>query len=451
MKKNIVFPKGFEWGTATASYQIEGGWKEDGKGESIWDRFTHEPGHIHDGTNGDVACDFYHRYKEDIEIARRMGIQVYRLSIAWARIYPEGTGKVNEKGIAFYKDVLLYLKKCGIKAAVTLYHWDLPQKLQDKGGWVNRDSVEWFRDYADTVFERYGDLVDYWITLNEPYCATFLGYYEGEHAPGYHSYSMAMAAVHHLLMAHGSAVRLYREKGLKGEIGVTLNMNLYYPGDENNAEDVKAAYRCVLQQNCLFGDPIMKGTYPNEFLEYLKEQNVVLPQIEQNDLELISEPIDFLGINSYFTEKIIENSKKWPLHTEKIYSGRIQTDADWDVDPDGIYKLLKWINDRYAPEKIVITENGAAFNDWVNINGEIQDYNRIEYLKVYLEKIHQAIEEGVPVQGYYVWCFCDNFEWAWGLQRRFGLIYVDYPSQKRIPKKSAQWYSQVIDKNGYEM
>jgi len=445
------FPKGFEWGTATASYQIEGAWMEDGKGECIWDRFSHIPGNINDGSNGDVACDFYHRYEEDIAILKQLGIQVYRLSISWARIYPNGTGEVNSKGIDFYKKVLLCLRENGIKTAVTIYHWDLPQKLQDHGGWANREIVRWFEEYAKVIYREFGELVDYWITLNEPYCSTILGYWKGEHAPGYHDYALALQATHNLLMAHGTAVKAYRETGLKAEIGITLNMNLAHPKNDQCEKDVKAARLHQQQMNNLFGDPIFKGEYPTELFEHLHSIGVTLPEIQEGDMKLINQKIDFFGLNHYYTEYVEADDRAWPLFATPVRTGRSVTEAAWEVTPEGLYDLLMWINDYYGPKKIIVTENGAATNDWVNVDGKVEDSNRKDYLKRYIAAMHKAMSEGVPVKGYYVWCFCDNFEWAWGLTRRFGMIYVDYKTQQRIPKESAHWFAKVIKDNGFSI
>jgi beta-glucosidase len=448
MSEKYQFPHGFEWGVATASYQIEGGWDADGKGESIWDRFTHTPGHVLDNSTGDIACDFYHRYEEDIRLIKELGIKTYRFSISWPRIFPEGTGAVNEAGVLFYRKVLQCLRENGIKAAVTLYHWDLPQKLQDRGGWANREIVGWFESYVKVLYDRLGDLVDRWITLNEPYCTAIAGYWHGEHAPGYRDYSMALSAVHNLLLCHGTAVREYRKTGLKADIGITLNMNMSYPFDPENPDDVAAAKRNQMQANNLFGDPIYLGKYPAELFSYLEGKGVVLPVIKDGDMALISEKVDFFGLNTYFTDHVRAAREVWPLECRAVKTGRPQTDANWEVNPEGMYDLLKWIHTRYQPQTIIITENGAAGNDWVNLEGKVVDPNRMDYIHRYLMQVHRAIHEGVPVQGYYVWCFCDNFEWAWGLARRFGIVYVDYNTQKRIPKESARWYSRVIAGNG---
>ena len=443
------FPDGFEWGTATASYQIEGAWDKDGKGECIWDRFTHTPGNIVDNTNGDDACDFYHRFREDIAIAKKLGLQVYRFSVSWPRIFPDGTGEVNQKGVEFYRNVLLCLRENGIKSALTIYHWDLPQKLQDRGGWANREIVGWFTDYAKTLYRELGDLVDCWITLNEPICSAMLGYWTGEHAPGYNDYAMALQATHHLLMSHGAAVKAYRETGLKAEIGITLNMNMVHPLNPGCEKDVKAARLMQLQQNNLYGDPVYKGEYPAELFEHLKTAGVRLPDILPGDMEIIRQNVDFFGLNTYYTEFVKSDCGSWPLFGAAVKTGLPLTDAGWERTPEGMYDLLMWINREYQPKKLIITENGAACNDWLNIEGQVEDPNRIDYLKRYLSQVHRAIGDGVPVMGYYVWCFCDNFEWAWGLARRFGIVYVDYKTQLRVPKQSAYWLADAVKENGF--
>lgn len=447
----IKFPEDFEFGTATASYQIEGAWREDGKGETIWDRFTHTPGHILDKTNGDTACDFYHRYEEDIALAGRLGMEVFRLSVDWARILPEGTGRVNQAGLAFYRKVLQEIKKNHMKVCLTIYHWDLPQKLQNMGGWANREIVKWFEDYASILFDEYGEYVDYWITINEPYCVAFLGYWTGEHAPGYHDYSMALQAAHHLLMAHGAAVKEFRKRKLSSEIGITLNMGMACPENADNQEDVKAARRSLLAGSCLFGDPVYLGEYPGELFDFLEKKGVTLPEIRDGDMELIHQKTDFFGLNTYTASTIRHDPSQWPLETGFVPGGRELTDASWEVWPEMFFELLSWIDERYKQPAIIVTENGAANNDWVNSEGEVADANRIDYLKRYLREVSRAIDRGIPVKGYYVWCFTDNFEWAYGQARRFGLVYVDYPSQRRIPKESAKWFSGVIREKGFEI
>jgi beta-glucosidase len=443
------FPEGFDWGVATASYQIEGAWNERGKGESIWDRFTHIPGHVDDDTNGDVACDFYHRYEDDIKLAASLGIKWYRLSISWPRIQPDGTGPANEEGIAFYRRVLECLHKNGIKSAVTMYHWDLPQKLQDRGGWTNREIVGWFKDYAKILYDKLGDLVDRWITLNEPFCASIIGYWYGEHAPGYHDIGMALQAVHHLMMAHGTAVQEYRKTGLKAEIGITLNMNISYPFDPKAPKDVEAAKLDQLMNDNLFGDAVYLGKYPEELFSFLKKKGVVLPDIRPGDMELIKQPLDFFGLNTYSTNHIKYDPSAWPLEGRGCKTGRVHTDVKWEVNPQGMYDLLKWVNERYKMPKVIITENGEANNDWVSVDGKVHDPNRIDYLERYRAEVNHAIKDGVPVKGYFVWCFTDNFEWARGYSIRFGIVHTDYKTQKRTPKDSAYWYSNLVKNNGF--
>lgn len=448
--KKYQFPNDFEWGTATASYQIEGAWNTDGKGECIWDRFSHTPGNIVDGSNGDVACDFFHNYKEDIALLKKLGIQVYRMSISWPRVIPNGIGEVNRKGVEFYRNVLQCLRDNGVKCALTIYHWDLPQKLQDKGGWGNREIVGWFEEYAKLLFREFGDLVDYWITLNEPICTAMNGHWHGEHAPGYHDFSLALQVTHHLLMSHGAAVKAYRSSGLTAPIGITLNMNYSYPLNPESSEDVEAAKRDLMHNNCLYGDPVYLGEYPKELFDYYASQNVTLPDIHEGDMELIKQPLDFFGLNNYQADFVKADQTEWPLNARLVHTGLDKTDANWQVTPEGFFDLLTWINKRYKPAKLIITENGAAGNDWVNIEGAVEDTNRIDFLRRYLIQVKRAIDEGVPVCGYYVWCFCDNFEWAWGMARRFGIVYVDYKTQKRIPKNSALWLSETIKNNGFE-
>lgn len=444
-----VFSDSFEFGTATASYQIEGGWQEDGKGESIWDRFTHNPGNIVDDTNGDVACDFYHRYKEDIDIAKEFGIQVYRLSISWARIYPEGTGAVCQAGIAFYQRVLSYIKEKGMKSAVTLYHWDLPQKLQDRGGFANRECADWFYEYAKTLYRELGGLADYWITLNEPYCTSIIGNWFGEHAPGYRDYSLALLVVHNLMRCHGAAVQAFKESGLTSKIGITINVNRAFPATDSK-EDQAAAERATMEATDLFCDPVFFGTYPAELFDYLSQKGVVLPEVTDEDRALMKQDIDFLGINFYQTN-FVKAKENWPLDFVSVETGRDKTDANWQVTPEGMFETLNYVNQRYQPKELIVTENGAACNDWIAADGHVKDTNRTEFLKLYLAEVHRAIQSGIPVTGYYVWCFCDNFEWAWGLARRFGMVYVDYKTQKRTPKDSLYWYRDLIEKRWFEM
>ncbi len=449
LNPKIVFPEDFEWGVATASYQVEGAWREDGKSENIWDRYTHTPGHVCNGTNGDVACDFYHRYEEDAALAETLGLRAFRLSVSWARVLPEGTGRVCEEGVRFYRNVLTSLRRRGIRTVVTLYHWDLPQVLQNRGGWGNRDSAEWFLEYAGVLFGRLGDLVDRWITFNEPYCVSFLGYWVGRHAPGYHDYGLALSAVHHMLLAHGLAVRAYRETGLTAPIGITLNMNVARPFRPDDARDAAAADRLAMQNNRLFGDPVFLGRYPAELFTFLRDRGVTLPDVRPGDMERICQPLDFMGLNNYYVDYAQDDPARWPLEVSTARTGRPLTDIGWEIEPEGLHDLLKWIKEAYAPRQIVITENGMANADRVDADGNVRDPERIRYLEQYLAGVRRAMDEGVPVAGYYVWTFTDNFEWAYGTSIRFGLVYTDYATQRRTVKDSGRWYADVIRNGGF--
>jgi len=333
--KTYQFPENFIWGCATAAYQIEGAWNEDGKGESVWDRFSHTIGKIKDGTNGDTACDHYHRYEEDIQLMKKMNIKSYRFSIAWTRIFPDGIGEPNEKGVQFYRNLIDSLINNGIIPAATLFHWDLPQKLQDIGGWTNRSVAEAFGEYAAFVFKEFGDKVPIWITLNEPWDTVVLGHITGGHAPGVQDISVALKVSYHLALAHGIAVKEYRKLELNGQIGITLNMMKVYPATEKK-EDVDAAMRMDAFMNRWYADPIFKGSYPADLVEYYSHF-AQLPELLEEDMKLISAPIDFLGINNYFSLCIKENKNELPLKMEIVYGRKEQTDGKWDIDPEGMY------------------------------------------------------------------------------------------------------------------
>lgn len=444
----ISFPDNFLWGAATASYQIEGAYKEDGKGESIWDRFSHTPGKVYNGDTGDVACDHYHLYKEDIELLKNLGLKAYRFSISWPRIFPEGKGSPNVKGMDFYKRLVSLLAENGIKPAVTLYHWDLPQKLQDIGGWANRDTAGYFEQYARYVFSELGDTVPIWITHNEPWVVSFIGNWQGSHAPGITDFSTALQVSHNLMLSHGKAVKAYRESGYKGEIGITLNMNSVYPLTESE-EDKKAASRFDGYHNRWFADPILKGKYPEDMLEWYHNR-VVIPEITAEDLSIISTPIDFLGVNNYFSSYMRNDSSVWPIESIGVDKGMDKTEMGWEIYPEGLYDLLMRLHKDYNGIKLLITENGAASNDIINREGNVEDDNRLDYLYRHLFQANRAIRDGANLAGYFAWSLMDNFEWAYGYSKRFGLVYVDYKTQKRIIKKSGHWYMQVIRDNGFE-
>ncbi|QHQ63881.1 beta-glucosidase [Anaerocolumna sedimenticola] len=447
--KKYEFPSNFTWGVAAGSYQIEGGWNEGGKGESIWDRFCHTPGHIKDGTTGDVACDFYHTYEDDIRMMKKLGYPNFLFSISWPRVIPDGIGIVNQAGIEFYRNVLTCLRENGIKSYVVLYHWDLPQKLQERGGWMNREIIGWFDNYARTMYRELGDLVDNWITVLEPWVISFLGHGFGVHAPGYQDYSSALTVAHHVNLAHGTAVKAFRESGLSGNIGIKVNMSMIYPEDPNSAADIAAANRQNAEMNTLFCDPIFKGTYPQEYFDYLVKQGVILPDIRPGDMELICQDIDFFGLNNY-NGTYVKDGGRWPLYASGVNTGKPVTQNGWEYEPKCFYDLLKSINDTYHPKNIIITENGCASNDWVDDDGTVTDPIRLIYLRNYLKMLHKALGEGIPIKGYFVWSLWDNFEWAEGLSIRFGIIHVDYNTLKRTPKASANWYSNVIRNNGFE-
>lgn len=443
----VTFPKDFIWGTATAAYQIEGAYKEDGKGESIWDRFSHNPGKVFKGHTGDVACDHYHRYEEDIRLLRQLGVKSYRLSIAWTRIFPEGKGEPNKKGLEFYKRLIKLLIENDIVPAVTLYHWDLPQKLQDIGGWTNPQVVECYISYAKFMFEELGDLVPIWITHNEPWVVAFLGNAWGQHAPGMSDYKTALLVAHNLILSHGKAVKAYREMGLKGRIGITLNLSPTYAASDSDEDKLAAALQDSFN-NRWFLDPVLKGKYPEDLLQLYREKEL-LPDINEEDLKIMSEPTDFLGINFYSRAVIKHNDKAYPLPVEYVDTNNDKTEMGWEVYPEALYDLLTRLNKDYNGIDILITENGAAYNDIVNREGKVEDDNRLDYIYRHLLQCHRAIEKGVNLKGYYVWSMLDNFEWAEGYAKRFGITYVNYESQERILKKSAYWYSEVIRNNGF--
>ncbi len=448
---SYYFSDHFTWGAATASYQIEGAHDLDGKGESIWDRFSHTPGTTWNGETGDVACDHYHQYEEDLKLISAIGLNSYRFSISWPRIFPAGGGKPNKKGLDFYRRLVEELNRSNIKAAVTLYHWDLPQVLQDKGGWNNRDTARYFADYAAYLYE-YLDLpVDMWITINEPWVIAVLGHAFGVHAPGITDFNVALQVSHNLLLGHGLAVKAFREAKRVGEtIGITLNLTPVQPLTDS-AADIEAASRSDGFMNRWFLDPLFRGSYPKDMVEIFS-RTFSLPLTEKDDAAIIAEPIDFLGINNY-TRVLVEASGD-----ENAFMGNPvnppdaeYTEMGWEVYPRGIYELLTRVNRDYSTLPLYITENGAAFPDELQKDGTVDDPRRINYLQAYLHETWKALEEGIPLKGYYVWSLMDNYEWAFGYSKRFGLIYIDFENRKRYLKNSAYWYKKVISRNGLEL
>ena len=445
-KKLYSFPENFAWGAATASYQIEGAWNDNGKGESIWDRFSHTPGKVENGDTGDIACDHYHRWQEDIVLMKEIGLKAYRFSIAWPRIFPSGRGEVNQAGIDFYSQLVDALLEAGIEPFVTLYHWDLPQALQDEGGWPKRKIVDAFVEYADLVSRVLGDRVKNWITLNEPWVSAFVGHEEGRHAPGIKDMHTAVAASHHLLLSHGLAVPKIRENSPDANVGITLNLSPHEPASPS-IFDRKATIWGDGYLNRFFLDPLVGRGYPQDMVNNFGS---AMEFAQRDDLDTIAVPIDFLGVN-YYTRKIVRSEVVSEEENEPctVFRGDEITEMDWEVYPEGLYNLLGRMYFDYNFPAVYITENGAAFKDQV-VNGEVDDPQRLSYINRHLKQVYRAIEVGVPVKGYFVWSLMDNFEWAHGYTKRFGLIYIDYETQQRIPKSSAKWYAQVIRANAVE-
>ncbi len=444
-----VFPKGFLWGTATAAYQIEGAALEDGKGESIWDRFCRVPGAIKDGETGDVACDHYHRWRDDVENMKSLGLNAYRFSVSWPRVFPTGSGKVNAKGLAFYETLVDALLKEKIEPAVTLYHWDLPQALQDKGGWANHDTAFRFADYAEKLFLKLGDRVKTWITLNEPQVSAFAGYGDGVHAPGIRDLKQAVQASHVLMLAHALAVQAYREESpARHRIGITLDLHPVYPWSDGTA-DSEAARVADGRVNRWFLDPVFRGAYPRDVMA-LFEAAKVAPRIREKDLEIIaSHPVDFLGVNYYFPNRVLASDSDPVLHFDyAVHKERKKTDMGWEIHPEGLFDLLLRLRQDYGDPVMMITENGAAFPDSVSERGQVQDDDRIEYIRGHLEQCLHAIGQGVKLEGYFLWTLLDNFEWAYGFSKKFGISKVDRTTHARTWKKSASWYQKVVTTNG---
>ncbi|RIW27805.1 beta-glucosidase [Bacillus salacetis] len=444
----IEFPQDMKWGAATAAYQIEGAAFEGGRGPSIWDTFSHTPGKVKNGDNGDVACDSYHRFEEDIQLMKELGIEMYRFSVSWPRIFPEGTGAVNPEGVQYYHQFVDALLANGIEPMCTLYHWDLPQSLQDQGGWEKRETVEAFAEYAAFMFKEFGGKIKKWITINEPWCVSFLSNFIGVHAPGYQDLQLATTISHHLLLAHGKAVRRFRESGIEGGIGYAPNTEWNEPFSSKQ-EDVDACRRATGWFIEWFFDPVFKGSYPEFMTDWLKQKGVTLA-IEDGDMEIISQEIDFLGIN-YYTGSVARYKENHDLFdVEKVDIGYEKTDIDWNIYPEGFYKVLCKITDQYGRVPIYITENGACYNDEVE-NGRVTDDRRIQYLKGHLAALKRSMDSGVNIKGYLTWSLMDNFEWAEGYDKRFGLIHVDFNTLVRTKKDSYYWYKKIIENGWFEI
>jgi beta-glucosidase len=451
------FPEGFLWGTATASYQVEGAVDEDGRGPSIWDTFSHTPGKVYRGDTGDIACDQYHRLEEDLDLMVDLGVRAYRFSVAWPRIQPEGSGPANQKGLDYYRRLVDGLRSRSIEPMLTLYHWDLPQALEDRGGWSSRETSGRFAEYAGIVYEALSDSVRFWITLNEPWVSAWMGYGTGVHAPGVKDVSKALAATHHLLLGHGLALENLRSLGGEdNQLGITLNLSDVRPATED-AADIEAARRVDGNANRLYLDPLFRRSYPEDMLEHYRSESD-FAFIREGDLGKISQPPDFLGVNYYFRNTVVDGRRRSELATAMRFAdldaatvlpeGVETTAMGWPVEADGLTELLLRLHREYTRVPIYITENGRAVYDYVDPEGGVDDEERVAFLDAHFRAAHAAIEQGVDLRGYMVWSLLDNFEWAEGYSKRFGIVFVDYGTQRRIPKMSARWYREVIGRNG---
>jgi beta-glucosidase len=429
----------FVWGVATSSYQIEGAANEGGRGQSIWDTFCKVPGKVANFDNGDMACDHYHRYKEDLDLMKWMGVKAYRFSVAWPRVIPDGVGRVNEMGLDFYDRLIDSLLEREIAPWLTMYHWDLPEALQLRGGWNNREVVEWFGEYAEVLTSRFGDRVKNWMTLNEPLCSAWLGHLYGDMAPGIKDLQTALNVSHHLLMSHGLACQVIRSNVSEANVGIVINVTPAVPATDSQ-EDSNAAQLADGFDNRWFLDPVFGRTYPADVIDTLGAS----PEIHSGDMKLIAQDLDFLGVNFYFRQTVAADQNSKPLPIRSVNRENVKRTAmNWEVHPQAFEEILLRISKEYSPKAIYITENGSAWNDEV-INGEIIDDERIDYLARHLDVMRSAKNQGAPILGYFAWSFLDNFEWAYGYEKRFGLIYVDYKTQKRTPKKSAFFYRQLL-------
>jgi beta-glucosidase len=436
----LTFPNGFVWGAATSAYQIEGATREDGRGDSVWDAFCREPGKVRDDDKADVAADHYHRYAEDLDLIEDLGLASYRFSIAWPRVMPTGNGTVNQRGLDFYKRLIEGLHQRGIQPMATLFHWDLPQSLQDKGGWESRDTAYRFADYAAVVFDELGQAVPNWLTINEPKTVVQNGYLMGIHAPGLVDPDAAYAVAHHLALSHGLAVQSFRATGCSTRIGPALNLHPTYAADDS----VAAREAAILKdgyENRLYLDPVFRGSYPRDVMDDLGPDSRLAKVILDGDLEIISSPVDLLAVQYYCPIYVDADGTavdRWPT-----------SQAFWQqIYPDGMFDILTRVTREYGPIPISITENGLPCFDELGPEDTVDDLERVVFLRDHFEAAHRAIETGVPLESYHVWSLLDNFEWQQGYAERWGLVYVDYESQRRILKRSARWYRGVIARNG---
>ncbi len=447
-----VFPSGFVWGVATSAFQIEGAHDTDGRGPSIWDTYAEQPGLIEDGSNAHVACDHYHRYAEDIAVMASLGLDAYRFSIAWPRILPTGRGAVNVAGLDFYDRLVDGLLAAGIAPWPTLYHWDLPQALEDEGGWTNRATIDAFVELADAVSARLGDRVEHWITHNEPWCVSVLGHAYGVHAPGKRDWREALVASHHLLLSHGRAVPVIRHNSAGSKVGITMLVSECVPASPSEADRISAT-QYDGELNRWFLDPIYLGLYPKDVIEYHQREGR-LPDgmnfVRPGDLQEIKTPIDFLGVN-YYSRAVVRSATIPEADNEPrtipLPDPAELTDMGWEVYPDALARTLIRLNDDYEPGSMVVTENGAAYATAPGPDGSVQDSRRCDYLKRHLQACLAAIDAGVPLHGYFLWSLLDNFEWAFGFAKRFGIVWVDFETQERIIKASGHLYSRIVRDN----
>ncbi len=447
---NIKFPKNFLWGVATASYQIEGSTDVDGKGESIWDRFTHTPGKIKNNENGDIAVDHYNKYKEDIRLMSNIKMSGYRFSLAWTRILPEGTGEINQKGIDFYSKIIDELLRNNIKPLITLYHWDLPQKIQDQGGWSNRDTAKKFADYADIVARKYSDKVNFFSTFNEPAVFTIHGLVDGYMAPGIVDMDHFNAAVHHVNLAHGLGLQSMRSNKKNLELGCVLNLSPCIPSSDKK-EDIEGTEVYDMYWNRIFLEPMYKGKYPNRFLKNIDKY------FQENDMKIINQKNDYIGLNHYQHTRV-KSDKNYLLTARGAFGNETPFNLDnveltlmnWEVVPEAYYNQIMELKNDYNNPVIYLTENGCAYPDKIK-DGKINDYKRIEFYKKYLSAVKKSIDDGADVRGYMTWTLMDNFEWALGFEKRFGLIHVDFDTLKRTPKDSYFFYRDLIKNNGFNL
>ena len=439
MTGHASIPRSFLWGAATSAYQIEGATAEGGRGPSIWDTFALAPGSVHGGDTGAVACDFYHRYRGDIALMRELGLRAFRFSIAWPRVVPEGRGRINARGLDFYDRLVDALLEAGIEPFATLYHWDLPQKLEDAGGWPERSTVSAFVEYVDVVARRLGDRVRHWVTHNEPYCSSWLGHVVGLHAPGRKAVAAGTAALHHVLLSHGLAVDALRRACPGAEVGIVLDAWPVYPATDD-PRDAAAVWEADGFRNRLFFDPVLRGAYPVDVLERLGAD---APPVRAGDLETIAAPLDFVGVNCY-SRTVVRAAPEGAGVVEVPPRDAPTTAMGWEVYPNGLAEVLTRLHGEYGVTSLYVTENGAAFDDVWGDDGRIEDHDRIAYLEQYLGAVAASIAEGVPVHGYFVWSLLDNFEWSYGYSKRFGLVYVDFDTLERVPKSSFFWYRDLI-------